>query len=314
MQSVELLLLSLYLVVVAVGSSIYAQTGNLGVVVNKDTGNYSVTWAGQTILLSSVTRAGLHVDSAWCTGANQCLTAEVQDSAPGTDKLGYFDRIVIRWTRLSDNQPLFITAFRVYAHFIVFEQTFAQAVRGCSLGSPEAPLSAFPVFDTQKSPWLAGQVGAIYWSDVASKDQAVPLAKLVAQGGLPAWKCTTIQGQAASCSFPGSVIAMLDQDQTIVLVSSALTDFPTTVQSVLPTGEWCAGILGTIAAVPAGYHLETIIFVGTSGINQAFRGWGDALLTYNGKHRTSFNASIVTSHLGLCWLLNVYCNGCCAWS
>jgi hypothetical protein len=43
--------------------------------------------------------------------------------------------------------------------------------------------------------------------------------------------------------------------------------------------DWRFGVLGTIQAVPASYHVETVIVVGQQGVNRAMRDWGDLLLT-----------------------------------
>jgi hypothetical protein len=44
------------------------------------------------------------------------------------------------------------------------------------------------------------------------------------------------------------------------------------------------GIMGNVTAVPADYHMETVIVV-SSGVNQAMEDWGDILLRRYGKDR-----------------------------
>ena len=55
---------------------------------------------------------------------------------------------------------------------------------------------------------------------------------------------------------------------------------------------------GSFTSVPPGHRYETILYLGEAGVNAAYEGWGRALLEYHGKPRTSYQASLATSHLG----------------
>jgi hypothetical protein len=62
--------------------------------------------------------------------------------------------------------------------------------------------------------------------------------------------------------------------------------------------ELRTGVSGAIRSIPAGHTFESILHVGTGGINAAYRAWGDVVLASHGKERTAPNASVVMSHLG----------------
>lgn len=102
-----------------------------------------------------------------------------------------------------------------------------------------------------------------------------------------------------SCNYEGTNLAIMDRNQSVVMVFSALSDFDSLIQARLNiTHELRTGVPGTITSIPAGYKVESFIHVGADGINHAYKKWGDTLLLQHGKQRTPPDASIVLSHLG----------------
>lgn len=126
------------------------------------------------------------------------------------------------------------------------------------------------------------------------------------------WKCDRgVSAEApygGSCSFPGTQLALFDQEQKTVLLMSALTNFDSViVRRVEPSfsagqgvdyQQLRSGVMGAIRAIPAGHKYETVIYGGQHGINRAYEGWGAALLVRHAKQRTSYKANLAISHLG----------------
>ena len=107
------------------------------------------------------------------------------------------------------------------------------------------------------------------------------------------------KGLFESCNYEGTNLAIMNRNQSTVIVFSALSEFDSVMQARLnSTAELRTGIAGTIKSIPVGHTFVSFLHVGTDGINAAYKSWGDALLSQHGKKRTPPDASIVLSHLG----------------
>lgn len=106
-------------------------------------------------------------------------------------------------------------------------------------------------------------------------------------------------GRFESCNYEGTNLALWDRNQSVVLLFSAMAKFDSLMQArINATFELRTGVPASIKSVPAGAKFESLVYVGSNGINAAYRDWGDVLLTVHNRTRSKPDASIVLSHLG----------------
>eukprot|EP00040_Diaphanoeca_grandis_P039050 m.258025 g.258025 ORF g.258025 m.258025 type:complete len:1139 (+) comp36016_c0_seq1:75-3491(+) len=198
-----------------------------------------------------------------------------------------------------------------------------------------SPLSSFPSWraDSKGAMLARDELGTLFWSDIGNGyagnwdmslndatnyhgDRPVFEETVSYTGG---WECSGVVGGEAdygdSCDFPGTNLALFNRNQSIVMISSALTEFDNVVQQrVLDTydghvsfeSELRTGVVGSMKSIPAGHHSESIIHFGFDGINKAYHDWGATLLKYHDKTPTTFDANLMVSHLGYSTTANYF--------
>ena len=193
--------------------------------------------------------------------------------------------------------------------------TCAPSFAGVNIG----PQTAFPAWQSGAGPNASmlgadgsGELASLTWDDIGNgqaarwRDGDVHGEKTSTPGNAfePAfrtpspyqggWKCdrgvTESTPYGGSCSFPGSNLALFNENQDTVLIMSALTHFDSvTTMRVDPsfatgpatgvaTNQLRTGVVGSIKSIPEGHKYESIVYGGRHGINSAFEGWGRALL------------------------------------
>ena len=181
--------------------------------------------------------------------------------------------------------------------------------RGLLLGGDAlASLSWDDIGTGQAAPWRLGD-GPPSGPKPPTSASPLWLNQTAYEGG---WRCAGVTKElqyGRGCNFPGSNLALFDANQSIVMLHSPLSPMDSvTIRRVRPQAgaklgaafqQLRTGVAGTIQSIPVGHRYETVIYGGQRGLNHAYEGWGSALLLYHGKkQRTSYNASVATSHLG----------------
>lgn len=279
---------------------------------------YAVSALGSPWFVSAP--VGIQANGKWWSSDADLIVASASGSS-GSDALGAFSRLELTWEGQSSGAAgetiAFATAFRVYSSLatdavrrasgiaadpdsrggaVVFEQSFPDGVGGCALGpawdeaAQASSMSAFPAF-TVSGP-------------------AAPNRRLgfLAPTGCCSHEIGEFPAHFEGNMFAGTPLGLFSDEMDVAWVLSPLNHAVTSSQ-VLHEGatqhaeastELRAGLLGTIASVPANYTYETVLYGATKSgsVNQAYNGFGALLLAYAGKKRTAANASVVTSKLG----------------
>eukprot|EP00039_Didymoeca_costata_P013134 m.195002 g.195002 ORF g.195002 m.195002 type:complete len:875 (+) comp15686_c0_seq3:99-2723(+) len=286
----------------------------------KSNGSYSISSQDGTLLLDSGSSSvvGYSSDGQWISALNGLtLASEPSPATVGNDNLGEYKRMELQW--MFKGATTFATAFRLYDTFIVFEQIFPVDINNMQQQQPSILSTAFPSWDTTRGVIGSGEMGSLGFSDIGNGEAALfPPTNMPEQQRKesedmiqPAyltpstWKGgVSCKGQSEdlkygdSCSFQGTHLTLFNKNQSIVMISSALQHFDNTLQARVGAMELRTGLLGSIITVPAGFKTESILYIGKGGINSAYQAWGSLLLSYYNRPRTSFSASLATSHLG----------------
>ena len=230
-----------------------AGDGSYGVALRSKSG-------GTPLPLLASAPLGVQHAGAWC-GAG-CLKLADQGAPPpadGQDQLGQFTRTAHRW--LGPDGLAVETAFRTYADrpLIVFEAAFPTGLRNSSIPSGKvsggvriAASTSFPSWRADaKGHLLAGdELGTLSWGDLGNGEAGrwsslSPGGKAPPSGGEldPAyktqhpwgggWACSQTAPNAPfgrGCQFDGTNLALFTRNQTLTLVSSALTGFDHVLQ------------------------------------------------------------------------------------
>jgi len=191
--------------------------------------------------------------------------------------LGSYNKTILHW--LAERTP-FITSFKVYDQFIVFNQTFPRGAQNVSIQNPDFPLSCFPAFDLKAAllPYLRFFTYFDYFAHARIGS-----------------KITTFSGG----SLNGGPTALYDDD--VVIIISSFSNFMDGVQNIVDTSKSKSlsfGIQGNITALPPNYSYSVILYTGSNGMNDAFVKWGEILTKFYGKQRSFLQNDISLTHLG----------------
>jgi len=183
--------------------------------------------------------------------------------------------------------------------------------RGLLLGGDAmASLSWDDIGTGQAAPWRLGDGPLRPGPKPATSAAPLFMNQTAYEGG---WRCTGVTAElkyGRGCQHPGSNLALFNANQSIVMLHSPLGPMDSVMtRRVRPFQAGArlgaafqqlrTGVAGTMASIPPGHRYESVIWGGQHGLNHAYEGWGTALLRYYGKkQRTSYSASLATSHLG----------------
>ena len=111
--------------------------------------------------------------------------------------------------------------------------------------------------------------------------------------------------------YESGPLAMFDASGRTLLLSS-LTEHMSSVMNAGANGSAAivVGVGGAVQSVPAGHSMQAILFSGT-GIRDTYEAWGDAMLKFHGKARTSLDHDVFISHLGYSTTAYYFCECTC---
>eukprot|EP01050_Picozoa_sp_SAG11_P016881 SAG11_NODE_2359_length_3464_cov_2.039525_5_plen_299_part_00 len=220
-------------------------------------GNLSVTVGGQ--LYS-------HADgSLKATGTVSTTT--------GKDALGPFTAKTHTWAA---GNTAWTTSTRDYGgKFTVFAQTWPDGADGTAAGKQGAS-SCFPAIDPD--PADGKPRGFVSWQGRFLE---------ASKGG--EWEGGGRNGPGVGTGDGGGPFVVFGQPMAESLVFSAVANFMTNTPSTSPAAQkgdstFCFGLDAPVQSVPAGYSLETIVFLG-EGVNAAMKDFGTTLLSKYGTVR-----------------------------
>jgi len=230
-------------------------------------GAFDVSIGGSAWLVAGgpiqVRHDGATFDSATrATGRRLSLVKNASTS--GSDVLGSFERVAHTWR--TDGGLVFETAARRYASALVFEQRFHTAASRTGGGGL---VSSFPTFGLPAAPERPPRYFLQWDGDMAGQ---------LAKAG--AWVAGARVGGGLVGTAP---LVVFSEDLRTSAVVSPLSSFM--VAAAQPShGAVAYGVLGSVASVPAGFGVETVV-VASRGVREAMLSWGDALLRYHGAKR-----------------------------
>jgi hypothetical protein len=183
----------------------------------------------------------------------------------GSDSYGSFVRTSWMLTVVATGEMMQVSV-RDYTpggvNVAVFEQSFPSGIASLDLGDYDLAATVFPSLTTLTTSLgfftVAGNMGC----PGATRECTYTSQNLTA---LP------------SGAAGGAPLAMFDasSEQRTLIVSPASNFMAAT--HVFSPNTISAGVLGSVTSIPAGWSLETIVFLG-SGMTDTFLGWGSSLL------------------------------------
>jgi hypothetical protein len=293
-----------------------AAAGRLGVVCSFSQGGCTVSvdgeaWGqgagGGSNVTVTVTRAG----GKTCSSADGSLSPRrAAQQLSGADALGTYTGASLLW---SCGGVPFETGARVYSDMagggeaLIFSQTWPEGAQSTALGPPRVPckpgatssppsacpqeqvLSVFPAFSPSAA---AAEAGAAQEHYMVVYNQMVGGMAEGSEYG--AWDSST--SDVKSGTMGGPMVFFGGRASASGLVLTPIThamEQNLHWEEGRGGGTLQAGLLGSIAQIPANYTAETMLFLGAReaeacapfpvGTNCAVRGWGSALRRYKGK-------------------------------
>ena len=242
-------------------------------------GTYSVAVAGWTTLTGGATRV-------MSRGGWLALTPAVAPpAAGGADAWGTYTETAITWSAPATGAVL-LTRFKVYdaAPAIAFEQVALQALTPGG-GSSNNVSTVFPSW-VLPAPSTAS-LGVMQWHGAFFNDGV----------NGPAWTTWDTAGAAAiRGGLEGGPLVLFDAAAQGALIFSPASAFMTTNLAQFD-GTVHAGVLGSVAEIPAGFSTSTVLWYGAGGINPAIMQWGAALLAAYGKDASGPQQDFTANYL-----------------
>jgi hypothetical protein len=250
----------------------------IGVLVNSQTGAYSVKYQGQSWLgtgILSVLAGGRWYRSGGIRFFEQDGNLSVRGTklGSGRDNLGSYDSIDLYWNTSGLGVDL-ITGFRLYREnpYLVFTQTFPAGFRHYASGDWTTPSVTFPQFVMSN------------WDDLSD-------LHVWTSGGM--WTYGLGFGDASGTQGTVDFLLLADANcHTMIL--SPFSNYLVATQQSLPLarrdriskGSINCGIEGLASELPPGFEHSHIIVVG-DGVRNTFDKWGGALLQKGAKEAPS---------------------------
>ena len=234
-----------------------------------------------------------HADSRLFSTADGSLVLSSTRQGSGSDSLGSFSSLTFSWRPSLPSSLRWETIIREYplspsSYALLFTQHWVSGASNTSTGDRSSVLSSFPSFlPSPPSPYLSlPPLGFIQWAGSFAYTNTQ----------LGQWSNTTTRPRLTG-GLPGGPLLLFDRSGTWTAMVAPWREFMAT--SVADTGaevHW--GVVGSMQAVPAGWSMDTILYVDGAGVNAAIEHWGDAMLRVYGKDRGVMEAELTTSHLG----------------
>ena len=209
------------------------------------------------------------------------LAAPPSPPTPGVDALGAFTRQELRWVGAGGSAPPFTTAVLTYAALgaVVFEQVFPLGANGTAApgaGAGDAVLSAWPAIALDPADTARG---AVAFGGRAFLEGSRPLAWGSAGAGLPSaggrgGPLVLFDLAPPAAGAPGAAVALSSLTQHAVATSS--------LDAAPAPGALSYGVLGTVASLPPGFSVRTILAATAGGATAGMVRWGGLLRAHAG--------------------------------
>jgi len=248
-------------------------SSGLDVQVDLTNGSYVILVDGEPWFSSTST--GFFSDGHWYETASDTLKFVSTTPVKGTDgTLGAYTGVDIEW--LGGKVP-FHTIFQSFSNgALVFNQYYPKGAPATSVNNSNSDvLSSFPT--------LTNETELYYFTY-----ENWPIHPMI--GSWLNGFTTSITGGAPAAFYNSKLRAV---------VFSPLNNYMIGMQtkSTHFGHNLAFGLNGKVEELPAGFVHRTILTVG-QGLNETFYNWGDILLAYSGKARTSPTADILIQYLG----------------
>lgn len=236
-------------------------------------GAFDLTFDGASWLSS----AGVFLDGA--SSADGSLSMVENTNTTGVDELGEYASVTHKWVRTGDeeNGQVIWTSIRSYQdEFLVFEQTFPQALGAADVGSLSAR-SMFPAFSTVP----AGPAEDCFaYHNVFPEIVSCTLDTYVEthQGGTP-----FVLYDGADSALPMVVLSPLSGPKAQHMATSP--------------GVVGAGIKATATGVPQGFS-QLFLLSASHGIRAGMDAWGERLRKVTGRAKTDKYVDELHSSIG----------------
>ncbi|CAL1533037.1 unnamed protein product [Lymnaea stagnalis] len=218
-----------------------------------------------------------NLDGKWRTLANGSLTVGNASSAiQSSDEVGAYTGNM--WTLTADNVTMEVV-FRDYSSpdipAIMFIQRFPQGLQGSAVDM-ERTISAFPSFRIIDADTPLGflSYGGLMLGDMERKTGK--------------WNAQAKLNSGLSGSGPLSVF---DRQGNAMVISTYNNFMAASQWQDQASGTLNYGIMGGVDSLPPGFELKTFAFCSTTGIGDAFTGWGDVMRRVNNK-----TDDVISSH------------------
>ncbi|XP_076450230.1 uncharacterized protein LOC143286522 [Babylonia areolata] len=248
--------------------------------------NFTFSRAGRTWLQSSP--AFLYTDGQRSSAEDGSLVLrDVVTTGQGVDKGGQWKSTCFLYTAESHsaNRSWTLCAKRwlspSLSGAVVFQQHFPDGTNN-SAREVDNVISGFPSFQVPR--------------------EEVDLSYLAYQGNgrggigvvVDRWQTHTLN---LSGGIEGGPLAVFDQNQGVCIIAP-FSQFMTSSRAKDEKGCVNWGVMGGVGAVPKDFLQETMVFCGTSGINEVFADWGKFMRQYYEKDEKYRNTDLTVNYLG----------------
>ena len=245
-----------------------------------------------------------HADGALFSTAEGTLRLTSIRNSSGSDAIGSYTSITFTYTPSSPSSSphTWQTSIREYpltpsSYALIFTQTWLTAASNTSTGDKASILSSFPSF---LPPPPSPSTSAPPSSNPPSLGFLHYAGEFASQTQLGRWSTPTTPAtprpKLTSGLSAGPLLVFEHSAQWAAMVSAS-TEFMST--SMVDRGSevgW--GVIGSMRSVPAGYAMETMVYVDGGGVNACIEHWGDVMLQRYGKRRSTMWTEVTSTYLG----------------
>ena len=231
-----------------------------------------------------------HVDGSLYSTADSTLRLTSIQNSSGSDAIGSYTSITFTYTTPTSPSPhTWQTSIREYpltstSYALIFSQSWLTSASNTSTGDKASILSSFPTFQPPPST-TSTPLGFLHYA-----------GEFAYQTQLGRWSTTPPRPKLTSGLSGGPLLTFDHSGQWAAMVAAS-SEFMST--SIVDRGSevgW--GVIGSMLSVPAGYTMETMVYVDGGGINSCIEHWGDVMLRVYGKQRSTMWSEVSSTHLG----------------
>ena len=202
----------------------------------------------------------VHVNQKWYHAVDGSLKLLKTRTFEGSDKHGTYIKELNFYTA---GGVSFVATLSLYYNkrFLLYGQEFPDGANMTYTGDPmSSTMSAWPVFVRKR---LAVDLGYLAYGGIMSGDT---------QKHIGIWADTKYPITSGIYSGP---LTLFDYDLNNTIIISPYDQFTATSTMYNSANLSISyGVMGNASHIPPGFKMETIVFVGSRGINEAYKDWG----------------------------------------